>query len=48
MPEPKNLTEEQALETLRKDWPEYNKATEMKLKEGQSMVEWLSTLESFA
>ena len=43
-----NMTEEQALEILRRDWPEYNGATEMNLQEGKSMVEWLSILESFA
>lgn len=43
-----DMTEEQALEILRKEWPEYNDATDMKLKDGESMVEWLSILESFA
>ena len=42
------MTEQQALEILRKEWPEYNEATDMSLKEGKSMVEWLSILESFA
>ena len=42
------MTEQEALEILRRDWPEYNQATEMKLAEGNSMVEWLSILESFA
>jgi len=42
------MTEEQALEILRKEWPEYNDATDMKLKDRESMVEWLSILESFA
>ena len=43
-----NMTEKQALEILRKEWPEYNSATDIKLKDGESMVEWLSILESFA
>ena len=46
--ENRNLTEEQALEILRWDWPEYNQQTEQNLKDGVSMVAWLETLESFA
>lgn len=42
------MTEQQALEILRRDWPEYNKATDQALKDGESMVAWLATLESFA
>lgn len=42
------MTEQQALEILRRDWPEYNKATDIQLKDGKSMVQWLSILESFA
>ena len=42
------MTEQQALEILRKEWPEYNKATDMVIEEGGSLVEWLQTLESFA
>ncbi len=43
-----NLKEQEALETLRRDWPEYDQATDQKLKDGESMVKWLSNLESFA
>ena len=43
-----NMTEEHVLEILRRDWPDYNKITDRRLKEGKSMVEWLSILESFA
>ncbi len=42
------MTEEEALEILRRDWPEYNQETDRGLKEGRSMVKWLSILESFA
>ena len=42
------MTEQEALEILRKEWPEYNTTTEMVLSEGDSLVDWLSTLESFA
>ena len=42
------MTEEEALEILRRDWPEYNRETDRSLKEGRSMVKWLSILESFA
>ena len=42
------MTEEEALEILRRDWPEYNRSTDQELKEGGSMVKWLSILESFA
>ena len=42
------MTEQEALEILTNEWPEYNKATEMKLADGENMVEWLSILESFA
>ena len=41
------MTEEEALEILRRDWPEYNRSTDQELKEGGSMVKWLSILESF-
>lgn len=41
------ITEQEALEILRKEWPEYNKATNQVLKDGDSVIEWLSTLESF-
>lgn len=44
----KNMTEKEALEILHRDWPEYNKATDQTIKDGGSLVEWLSTLESFA
>ena len=46
--ENRNLTEEQALEILRRDWPEYDKTTDLMIKEGRSLVKWLGTLESFA
>lgn len=39
---------EEALEILRRDWPEYNKATEQTIKDGDSLVDWLEILESFA
>ena len=42
------MTEEQALEILRRDWPEYDKTTDLMIKEGRSLVKWLGTLESFA
>ena len=42
------MTEQEALEILRRDWAEYNSATEKRMKDGHSMVEWLETLESFA
>lgn len=42
------MTEQQALEILRKEWPEYNDVTDMTIKEGDSLVELLSMLESFA
>ena len=42
------MTEQEALEILRRDWPEYNKATERTIKDGGSLVDWLETLESFA
>lgn len=42
------MTEQEALEILHKEWPEYNRQTEQNLKDGVSMVKWLSTLESFA
>ena len=42
------MTEQEALEILRKEWPEYEKQTAQNLKDGMSMVDWLSTLESFA
>ena len=41
------LSEQEALEVLRREWPEYNHATDQKLQDGISMVEWLNTLESF-
>ena len=44
----KKRTEQEALEILNRDWPEYSKTTEKRLKDGESMVEWLSILESFA
>ena len=42
------ITEQEALEILRKEWPEYNKATDQTLKDGDSLIQWLSILESFA
>ena len=42
------MTEQEALEILRKEWQDYSKVTEKRLAEGKSMVEWLSILESFA
>ena len=42
------MTEQEALDILRRDWPEYNKATDQTLADGESLVKWLSTLESFA
>lgn len=42
------MTEQEALEILRKEWPEYNKATDQTLKDGDSLIQWLSILESFA
>lgn len=42
------VTEQEALEILRRDWPEYNKATDQAIKDGGSLVEWLGILESFA
>ena len=42
------MTEQEALEILRKEWPEYDRTTDQMLKDGKSMVEWLSILESFA
>lgn len=42
------MTEQEALEILRRDWPEYNKATDQTIKDGGSLVDWLETLESFA
>ena len=42
------MTEQEALEILRRDWPEDNKATERTIKDGGSLVDWLETLESFA
>ena len=42
------MTEQEALEILRRDWPEWDKTTDMKMKDGDSMVQWLSILESFA
>ena len=44
----KNMTEQEALEILHRDWPEYNKETDQTIKDGDSLVEWLGTLESFA
>ena len=41
------MTEQEALEILHEEWPEYNRQTEQNLKDGDSMVQWLSTLESF-
>lgn len=42
------MTEQEALEVLRAEWPEYNAETEMMQKDGDSLIEWLSILESFA
>lgn len=42
------MTEREALEILRKEWPEYNKATDQTIKDGGDLVDWLSILESFA
>ena len=42
------MTEQEALEILRRDWPEDNKATEQTIRDGGSLVDWLETLESFA
>ena len=42
------MTEQEALEILTNEWPEYSKATDMRRADGKSMVEWLSILESFA
>ena len=42
------MTEQEALEILKKEWPEYSRQTEQNLKDGKSLVEWLSVLESFA
>ena len=42
------MTEQEALDILQKEWPEYSQITEKRMKEGKSMVQWLSTLESFA
>ena len=44
----KKMTEEEALEILKRDWPEYNRETEQTAKDGESLVQWLSILESFA
>ena len=44
----KNMTEEEALEILRRDWPEWDRQTEQNIKDGYSLVDWLSILESFA
>lgn len=44
----KKMTEQEALEILNRDWPEYSKATEQTIKDGDSLVQWLSVLESFA
>lgn len=41
------MTEQEALEILNRDWPEDHKATEQTIKNGDSLVEWLSVLESF-
>lgn len=41
------MTEEEALEILRKEWPDYSEKTERLLKLGRNMVEWLSVLDSF-
>ena len=39
------MTEEEALEILRKEWPDYIEETEQELKAGCNMVEWLSVLD---
>ena len=39
------MTEEEALEILRKEWPDYSEWTEQALKGGYNMVEWLSVLD---
>ena len=41
------MTEQEALEILQREWPEYSRQTEQNLKDGNSLVEWLSILESF-
>ncbi len=41
------MTEEEALEILHRDWPEYDRQTKANLEDGDSMVQWLSILESF-
>ena len=41
------MTEQEALEILQKEWPEYNATTQGFIEEGKSLVEWLSILESF-
>ena len=42
------MTEQEALDILRKEWQDYEKQTEQNRKDGMSMVQWLSVLESFA
>lgn len=42
------MTEQEALEILCREWPEYNRATDLVIQEGDSLVDWLSILESFA
>lgn len=42
------MTEQEALDILQKEWPEYSQITEKRMEEGKSMVQWLSILESFA
>ena len=44
----RKMTEQEALEILCRDWPEYNKETDQTIKDGDSLVEWLGILESFA
>lgn len=39
------MTEEEALEILRKEWPDYSEWTGQALKGGYNMVEWLSVLD---
>lgn len=42
------MTEQEALEILNRDWPEYKEETKQTMKDGDSLVKWLSVLESFA
>lgn len=44
----KEMSEEEALEILHKEWPEWDEQTEINRQDGSSLVHWLSILESFA